>query len=59
LTDKLLDEYRRDIESLTLIPGSGGVFEVEVDGDLIYSKKETGRHTSWPEIQGSIEARRA
>jgi selenoprotein W-related protein len=27
---------------LTLIPSSGGVFEVTVDGQKIYSKKATG-----------------
>ena len=27
-----------------LIPGSGGIFDVKVDGKLIYSKFETGRH---------------
>jgi len=25
-----------------MIPSSGGVFEIVVDGNLIYSKKETG-----------------
>jgi selenoprotein W-related protein len=25
-----------------LIPSTGGVFEVVVDGELVYSKKETG-----------------
>ncbi len=27
-----------------LIPSRGGVFEVEIDGELIYSKKATDRH---------------
>jgi predicted Rdx family selenoprotein len=27
-----------------LIPGSGGIFDVKVDGVLVYSKDETGRH---------------
>jgi predicted Rdx family selenoprotein len=27
-----------------LIPGSGGVFDVTVDGTRVYSKHETGRH---------------
>jgi predicted Rdx family selenoprotein len=27
-----------------LIPGSGGVFDVTVDGALVYSKHATGRH---------------
>jgi hypothetical protein len=26
------------------IAGDGGVFDVEVDGTLVYSKHETGRH---------------
>ncbi len=25
-----------------MIEGSGGIFDVRVDGDLIYSKEETG-----------------
>lgn len=27
---------------MTLIPAGGGVFELEVDGKLVYSKKKTG-----------------
>lgn len=27
---------------MKLIPGSGGIFEVTVNGEKIYSKKETG-----------------
>jgi selenoprotein W-related protein len=34
----------------TLVPGSGGVFEVEVDGELIYSKKKTGEHADPDEL---------
>ncbi len=26
-----------------LVPGGGGIFDVEVDGELVYSKFETGR----------------
>jgi predicted Rdx family selenoprotein len=26
------------------IPSDGGVFDVEVDGRLVYSKHQTGRH---------------
>ncbi|MCA9784565.1 MAG: Rdx family protein [Candidatus Cloacimonetes bacterium] len=34
----------------TLIAGSGGVFDVVVDGRLIYSKKQTGRFPEPEEI---------
>jgi len=33
-----------------LIESSGGVFEVEKDGKLIFSKKEMGRHPAHEEI---------
>ncbi len=33
-----------------LIDGSGGVFEVKVDGKLIYSKKATGRFPENDEV---------
>ncbi|KPL89752.1 SelT/SelW/selH family protein [Ardenticatena maritima] len=51
MTDKLLSEFQHHIESFTLIPSSGGVFEVAVDGTLIYSKKETGRHAVYAEVR--------
>jgi len=36
--------------AVTLIEGSGGNFDVKVDGKLIYSKKETGRFPEDAEI---------
>jgi hypothetical protein len=30
------------------------VFEVERDGELIYSKKRTGRHAEWPEVRALL-----
>lgn len=44
------------IESLTLIPSDGGVFEVEADDRLIYSKKRTGRHAQEGEVERLFEA---
>ncbi|UOE96462.1 Rdx family protein [Alkalihalobacillus sp. LMS39] len=36
----------------SLIPGSGGVFEVTVNGTNVYSKRETGQ---FPETKAVIE----
>ena len=36
----------------TLIKGSGGQLEVVLDGQLIFSKKQTGR---WPELSEILE----
>jgi selenoprotein W-related protein len=51
VTAAALDEFGEQVKSWTLIPSSGGRFELTVDGDLIYSKLETGRHTTPDEIK--------
>jgi selenoprotein W-related protein len=33
-----------------LIPSSGGVFEVKVDGELVFSKKASRRHAEPGEV---------
>ncbi|MCL4251395.1 MAG: hypothetical protein KJ065_24805 [Anaerolineae bacterium] len=38
------------VRSWTLIPDKGGKFEVSVNGDLIFSKKQLGRHAEPGEI---------
>lgn len=42
MTEKVLLEFKQDIDDLTLVPMSGGVFEVYRNGEKLYSKKETG-----------------
>lgn len=52
LADK---ELEAQIESLTLIPASGGKFEVTVNGELVFSKKGLGRHAEPGEIYGLVK----
>lgn len=40
-----------------LIEGSGGVFDVVVDGDLIYSRHDTGRFPEHDEIIDTLRSR--
>ena len=46
----LLHDYQHVIADLTLVTGSKGVFDVTVDGDLIYSKHAVGRHPESGEV---------
>lgn len=46
------------MDSIEIVPSGGGVFEVTVDGDLIYSKKQTGRHAKPGEVLSELKARR-
>ena len=43
---------------LKLIPGSGGIFEVTVDGAVVFSKKRVGRHAQPGEVVEAVRARR-
>jgi selenoprotein W-related protein len=56
LAEALLGEFVTKIEGLTLIPSGGGRHEVSVDGNLIYSKLETGRHPEIDEIKDAVLA---
>jgi selenoprotein W-related protein len=58
MVDGLLEEFEPKIQSVKLIPSKGGVFEVTVDGDLVYSKKATGVHAEYEDVAGPIRERR-
>lgn len=42
------------VKDWTLIPGTGGVFDVTVNGELVFSKKELRRHAEPGEIRAAI-----
>lgn len=46
----LLSNYQHVIDDLRLVMGSKGVFDVTVDGEMLYSKHETGRHAEDGEV---------
>lgn len=39
---------------MTLIPSSGGAFEVKVNGKLVYSKHSNGRHPQPGEVKALV-----
>jgi selenoprotein W-related protein len=50
-----LEKYGTNVDSLTLLPSGGGVFEVTNNNNLIYSKKELDRFPDDGEIIDLIE----
>jgi selenoprotein W-related protein len=58
LTEKLLTALKTEIKSYTLVPSSGGCFELTINGELIYSKLKTDQ---FPDEAAMVEeaARRA
>jgi len=49
-TEELLTAYEDRISGITLIPSWNGVFEVVMDGTLIFSKTRLGRHAKQGEL---------
>ena len=48
MAQELLTTFDEDVGGVTLVPGTGGVFEVRVDGETVWSRKAEGR---FPEIK--------
>lgn len=46
----MLREHQHRIAELVLVPGSGGIFEVQLDGRTLFSKDQAGRHAQEGEI---------
>jgi selenoprotein W-related protein len=57
VTADLLKEFEPYVSSWELIPSDGGRFEVRVNGNLVYSKLETGRHADSAELRPLIKAK--
>ena len=53
----MLKGWAPRFSDVRLIPSKGGVFEVVLDGELIFSKKGLKRHANPGEVIGLLEAR--
>jgi len=53
----LLTALKQKVAGLTLVPASGGCFEVTVDGELVYSKLKTGIFPDEDAVLKDVRAR--
>jgi selenoprotein W-related protein len=54
---ELLNAWAPRIAQATLLPSSGGRFEVLLDGELLFSKAALKRHPRPGEVHGLVAAR--
>ena len=47
--------FRGNVQEVTLVPSGGGVFEVTVEGEKIFSKKELDRFPIGEEVSEIID----
>ena len=57
LAQEVLAAHAGDVAGLTLVPGRGGVFDVRIDGELVFSQKEAGRLPEPREIKDALRSR--
>jgi selenoprotein W-related protein len=55
LADALKEKYGTAVKTVDLIRGSGGAFEVSLNGTLLYSKLETGQFPTTEQITTAID----
>ena len=58
MAQELLTTFAEEIGSVTLTPDTtGGVFEVRLDGELIWSRKDEGRFPESKELKQLVSDR--
>ncbi len=54
LAQELLTTFEDDLYSVALRPGTGGIFEIHLDQQLIFSRKQAGRFPESKEVKQLI-----
>lgn len=54
VAQELLSTFEADLTKVSLCPGSGGVFEVRLDGVLLWSRKQEGRFPEMKELKQRV-----
>lgn len=57
MASKILTEYKQQIERFELEPSRGGCFELTIDGQLVYSKLQTGSFPDDAAMLGEVAKR--
>jgi len=57
LCQELLTTFSEEIGEVALQPGSGGILEIRLDGELLFSRKEAGRFPEAKEIKQLVRDR--
>lgn len=54
MAQELLTTFENEIGEVALLPGTGGVLDIKVDGTLVFSRKAAGRFPELKELKQLI-----
>jgi len=57
MAQELLTTFQSEIGELALLPGTGGVFEIRVDQDVVWSRSTEGRFPDMKELKQRVRDR--
>ena len=57
MAQELLTTFQDDIGELVLMPGTGGVFEVRIEDDTVWSRSAQGRFPEMKELKQLVRDR--
>jgi selenoprotein W-related protein len=57
VAQELLTTFVDELAEVALIPGKGGVFDLRIDGETVWSRAAEGRHAEITELKQRIRDR--
>lgn len=57
MAQELLTTFETELGGVTIVPGTGGVFDVRVDGELVWSRKSEDRFPEAKELKQRVRDR--
>jgi selenoprotein W-related protein len=57
MAQELLTTFESELGEVALIPGTSGIFEVRVDGQSVWSRKQEGRFPEVKELKQRVRDR--
>ena len=59
MAQELLITFEDELGGVTLVPGTGGVFVVRIEADVVWSRKDEGRFPDITELKQRVRDRAA
>jgi selT/selW/selH-like putative selenoprotein len=53
---RLLEEYEDDLAAIEVVPGADGIFDVHLDGTLVFTKSMLGRYPEPDDVIPLVQA---
>jgi selenoprotein W-related protein len=57
LAQELLTTFQKELGEVALVPGAGGIFEVRLEGETIFSRRQQGRFPESKELKQLVRDR--